>query len=112
MNVSDLYAQTLSSLTAARLAMLSPEWQDALDLETPNVRLQASLKLLQVQQAIGALSNAALADIASEMTTEEEALQNATSGLNAALQSIDRVQTVISTVTGVLNTVAKIVTLI
>lgn len=112
MTVSDLYSQTLSSLTATRLAMLSPDWQTALDLQTPDVRLQSSLKLLQVQQAIAALSNASLSDIAQEMNTEEEDIRSATSDLAQALKDLTKVQNVIGTITSLLTTVAKIVPLV
>jgi hypothetical protein len=92
--------------------MLSPEWQAALDGESSDVRLQASLTLIKVQQAITALSNAVLANIAEQMTAQEGALTSATAGLTKALKKIADVQKVMDAVTGVLNIVSTILPLL
>jgi hypothetical protein len=92
--------------------MLSPEWQAALDGESTDVRLQASLSLIKVQQAITALSNAVLADIAEKMTAQEGALTSATAGLTKALKKIGDVQKVMDAVTSILNIVATILPLL
>jgi hypothetical protein len=107
-----IYSQTLASLTATRTKMLSPEWQAALDGESADVRLQASLSLMKVQQAITALSNAVLADIADQMTAQEGALTASTTALTNALKKITNVQKVMDAVTSVLTTVATILPLL
>lgn len=112
MAISDLYSQTLSALTATRATMLSPDWQATLDGESSALRLQASQELVQVQKAISALSNAALSDIATQMSAQQGDLQADTKALTAALQDIQDVQNVVTTVTNILTTVAKIVPLI
>jgi hypothetical protein len=92
--------------------MLSPEWQAALDGESTDVRVQASLSLMKVQQAITALSNAVLADIAEQMSAQEDALKASTIGLTNALKKITNVQKVMDAVTSVLTTVATILPLL
>ena len=112
MTTSDLYTQTLSSLTATRAKMLSPDWQEALDKLTVDQRRQAGQDMMQTQLAISTLTNAALSDIAAQMAAEEDDLSNATDALSQALGDITKVQTVLAAVTDVLNVVAKIVPLI
>ena len=112
MNPSDLYSNTLSSLTTARASMLSPAWQAALDTGTPAQRLAASRELIQVQQAILALSNASLADIANSLQQNETALTAATTALQTALNSINNIANVISSIASALQVVAKIVPLL
>ena len=112
MNPSDLYSNALAALTAARTSMLTPAWQAALDQTTAEQRLAASRELIQVQQAILALSNQNLSDIAASMKSNEQALTNATSSLQNALRSITQVGNVISSVSSLLQTVAKIVPLL
>jgi hypothetical protein len=112
MSVTDLYSNTLSALTQARLQMLSSDWQAALDKGTSDERLAASRELLQVQQAILALSNESLKDIAGNMGANSTALQAGVTALNSALQDLSNVQNVIQSVSGVLSMVGKIVTLL
>jgi predicted component of type VI protein secretion system len=92
--------------------MLSPDWQDTLDTETPAQRLQASKELIQVQLAISKLSDASLADIAQQMNAQQADLQAATKGLDTALDDLTKFQTVVTAVANILNTVATIVPLI
>jgi len=112
MTASDLYSLSLATLVATRKKMLSPEWQEALDGQSADLRSAASMDLIQVQMAISALSNAVLSDIADEMSDESQAIQDATDGLNKALENISKVQNVISAVTTVLDTVSKFITLV
>ena len=112
MNPSDLYSATLSALTQARSVMLSPDWQAALDSATAADRMAASRELIQVQQAILALSNAALSDIANQMAANEKGLTQATSALTAALGDLTKVQNVLQTITGLVGVVAQILPLL
>lgn len=112
MNPSDLYSNALTALTAARTSMLTPAWQAALDQSTADQRLAASRELIQVQQAILALSNQGLSDIAASLQANQQALSNATSSLQNALKDITQVANVISGVSSLLQTVAKIVPLL
>lgn len=107
-----IYSQTLASLTATRTKMLSPEWQAALDGESADVRVQASLSLMKVQQAITALSNAVLADIAQQMDAQEDALKASTTALANSLKKITNIQKVIDAITSVVSTVATILPLL
>lgn len=86
----------------------SPKWQAALDGESADVRLQASLSLIKVQQAITALSNAVLADIAEQMDAQADGLEASATGLTNALKNISNVQKVMESVTSVLTIVATI----
>lgn len=112
MNPSDLYSNALAALTVARTNMLTPAWQAALDQSTAEQRLAASRGLIQVQQAILALSNQSLSDIAGLLQANQQALSNATSSLQNALKNISEVGNVISSVTTLLQTVATIVPLL
>ena len=112
MGTTDTYSLTLSTLISARAALLTPEWQEALDNQTAKVRLSASESLLDIQRAIAGLSNAVLAHVAEQMKAQEEALHSATANLNEALEKLDNVQGVLANVTSFVNVVAKIVPLI
>jgi hypothetical protein len=112
MSPSDLYSAALTALTNARMTMLTPEWQTALDASTPAQRLAASRELIQTQQAILALSNAQLSDIAAALQANDAALTATTSALAAALKNINQVAQVVNAVSSVLSTVAKIVKLL
>ena len=112
MTATDLYSQTLSSLVATRKSMLSPAWQTSLDGKSADLKAAASMDLVQVQMAISAMSNAALTDIANQMTDQSQAIQDATGALNDALKDLTNVQNIISGVTTVLNIVSKIVPLV
>jgi hypothetical protein len=92
--------------------MLTPAWQAALDGETADQRLAASNELIKVQQAIVALSNQSLSDIASSLQANDAALNKATSSLQAALKDITQVVNVLNSVSSLLQIVAKIVTLV
>ena len=112
MGTTDTYSMTLSTLIAARAALLTPEWQEALDNQTAQVRLLASESLLDIQRAIASLSNAVLAHIAEQMNAQEEALQSATANLEEALEKLDNVQGILVNVASFVNVIAKIVPLI
>ena len=109
---TDTYSMTLSTLIAARAALLTPEWQEALDNQTAQVRLLASESLLDIQRAIASLSNAVLAHIAEQMNAQEEALQSATANLEEALEKLDNVQGILVNFASFVNVIAKIVPLI
>ena len=112
MNPSDIYSNTLTTLTAARASMLTPGWQTALDQSTADQRLAASRELIQVQQAILALSNQSLSDIASSLQANQQALGTATAALQNSLKDITQVANIISSVSSLVQTVAKIVPLL
>jgi predicted DNA-binding ArsR family transcriptional regulator len=112
MVASTLYAQTLSSLTATRAAMLDPTWIAAQQGQSPETRFQASQALIQVQQAISSLSTASLDDIAEKMMAQEQAIQTATSNLTASLEDLTKVQNVLNAVSSVISLVAKVVPLL
>jgi hypothetical protein len=112
MNPSDIYSNTLTTLTAARTSMLTPGWQAALDQSTADQRLAASRELIQVQQAILALSNQSLSDIASSLQANQQALSTATAALQNSLKDITQVANIISSVSSLVQTVAKIVPLL
>ena len=109
MNPSDLYSMTLSVLTSARAAMLTPAFHAAEQMKDPDERLKASQTLLDIQQAIIALSTASLGDIAAKMKDNEKGLTKATANLKKALQKITEVKNVIDAASSVLGVVAKIV---
>jgi hypothetical protein len=112
MNPSDLYSNALSVLTAARSIMLTPGWQAEIDQGTSGQRLAASNELIQVQQAILALSNQSLSDIAASLQSNEKELSDATASLQDALKDITRIANVITSVSSLVQAVSKIVPLL
>jgi hypothetical protein len=112
MAISDLYANTLSTLTATRSKMLSPAWQASLDKVTPDDRVLAGNTLMQLGSAILCLSTASLADIALQMSANETQLANSTRDLTDALEDITKVQNILQKLTRALSIIAKIVPLL
>ena len=109
MDSSDLYSKALSTLTRLRLVMLSLDWQKALDRESEQTRLIASHTLIQVQQAIIAVSNASLGSIAVQMNQQKSDLSAATEGLTGTLDHITAVTAVLTSVAKLIGVVGKIV---
>jgi hypothetical protein len=109
---AELYSQTLSALVAARSAMMSSTWITAQQQQSDATRLQASLQLIRTQQAIAALSNAQLTNIANQMHAIEGALHTAVTNLNQCLTDLTHVQDVLNQVSTLVDTVAKIVPLV
>lgn len=112
MLASELYAGMLGALTATRRAMLSPDWVEAQQQGSPETRLAAARTLVEVQQAIAALSNAVLDRIATAMEAEAGAIQDATAGLQASLVSLSHVQGVLNAVATMIAVVRQLVVLI
>lgn len=112
MLASELYATTLKALTDARAAMLTPEWIAAQETQDPETRLRASQSLLQTQQAIAALSNAALSTIAVQMEAQESALRSSASSLESSLKHLERVQEVLTRAAELVELVGSVVPLI
>lgn len=112
MALTDVYANTLSELSTIRQTMLSPEWQDSLDGASKEDRLDASHKLLKVQQAILKLSDSSLSAIADKLQAQTGALQAATKDVNDTLADITRVQDVLDAVGTMIGVVAKVVSLL
>ncbi len=112
MTASDLYSNLLADLTNARSVMLSPQWQAQLDASTVNVRVAAGKQMIALQGAILSLSNASLSDIAKQMQANEADLTTCTNGLADALKDINKVQSILDSVTTALQVVAKIVPLL
>jgi len=112
MAISDLYADTLSALTATRSKMLSPAWQASLDKVTTADRVAAGNALLQLGSAILSLSTASLADIALQMSANATQLASSTKDLAEALADITKVQNILQKLTSALSIIAKIVPLL
>lgn len=112
MNPADLYSATLASLVSARSAMLTPEWQDALENVSKVDRVKASHKLLDTQHAILVLANTQLSTIAQKMADQKDALGATIDNLAKALASLQKVGTVLDAITSILNVLARIIPLI
>jgi hypothetical protein len=110
LTLSDLYSQTLAVLNNARNAMLTASFQAS--LTDPDDRLAASRALGDIQRAILTLANTALSDIVDEMKDNQVDLANACKGLDDALDKIENVQKFLTSITNVINVVAKIVPLL
>jgi hypothetical protein len=68
--------------------------------------------MIALQGAILSLSNASLSDIAKQMQANEADLTTCTNGLADALKDINKVQSILDSVTTALQVVAKIVPLL
>lgn len=112
MALSDLYSSTLAELLAIKNAMLSPDWQDALDAATKEERLAASHGLLDVQQALLRLSDASLSTIAAKMDAQRGLLDGAIVEVNRTLADMTNVRGVLDAVAQMVSVVAQIVPLI
>lgn len=109
MNPSDIYSLLLSVLTNARSQMLTPAFQAAAEMSDAGTRLKASQALVNIQQAILALSNASLSNIAQALKANEAALTTATSDLTTALKTITQVISIVDDATKLLTIVAQVV---
>jgi hypothetical protein len=108
-NPSDIYAAILNSLTAARQLMLTAAWQSTVP---DDLRPAAGQALVDVQQAILALSNASLSDIANYMQTSADALSQQAAALNAEVAKVNEVKGVIDTAAKIVSTISTIIPLL
>ena len=107
-----VYANTLSALTKARDSMLTLEWHEELNEATPQQQRDAARTLLRLENAIMALSNARLSEIAQKMSASQIELKAATEGIEAAERTLANIVGFLNAAAELVAVVAKVVTLV
>ena len=109
---STLRKKTLSELRKAFAAMMTPEWDLALDGKPDEEVTEAARALLAVQRARLRLGNARLADIRDGLKANETALRAGVEFLDEALQDLQDVARVLEATVALLATVGRIVDIV
>ncbi len=109
---SILRRRTRQTLRRAFLAMMSPEWDLALEGKPQADVNRAGRTLLNIQRARLRLGNADLADIRDELKANEARLVKGTRALDRSLKKLSNVKTVLQTAAALLTTVGRIVGLV
>lgn len=108
----DLYSSTLEQLNRILVTMLSPEWDAALQEVSPTERQAALRALLRVQHARLVLGNAILQEIADDLKENEASLVAGKEAVQSALDRLESVSKVLTAVSGLIDVVARVVTLL
>jgi hypothetical protein len=109
---SALRKKTLSGLRRAFAAMMTPEWDLALDDRTDEEVTEAARALLAVQRARLRLGNAKLSEIRDQLIADEEALTAGIDALAEALEDLQDVQRVLEATAALLAAVGRIVDIV
>ena len=112
MDATQLYSSTLELLNATILRMLSPEWDAKVQAASPEQRQKALAEMLQVQHARLVLGNAVLQDISGQLKANEQGLLDGQKALQAALAKLATVESVLNTISSLINIVARVVPLL
>jgi hypothetical protein len=112
MDATQLYSSTLEQLNRTIVKMTSPEWDAKVQAAPPGKRQQALAELLRVQHARLVLGNAVLQDIVKDLKANEQALLDGQKAVQAALDKLTTVDSVLKSVSSLINIVAKIVPLL
>jgi hypothetical protein len=109
---SALRKKTLSGLRQAFTAMMTPEWDLALEDRTDEELTEAARALLAVQRARLRLGNAKLADIRDQLRADEDALAEGIEALDEALLDLGDVERLLAATAALLATVGRIVDIV
>ena len=112
MSPSALRDKTLSELRKAFAAMMTPEWDLALEGKSDDELTEAARALLAVQRARLRLGNARLADIRDRLQEDETALQAGIEYLDEALEDLQDVGRVLEATALLLGVVGRIVDIV
>jgi len=112
MTPSALRDKTLSELRKAFAAMMTPEWDLALEGRSDEEVTEAARALLALQRARLRLGNARLADIRDRLQEDETALQAGIEYLGEALQDLQNVGRVLEATALLLGVVGRIVDIV
>lgn len=108
---SEIRRQTVSELRKVVLAMMSSEWDLALDGRSEEEVSEAARTLLRAQRARLRLGSAELTKIRDALTANQEALDRGRAALERALEDLGAIRTVLDAVAGFLGVVGRIVPL-
>ena len=112
MDAIQLYSATLEQLNKTITTMTSPRWDALVQAATPGERQQALSQMLSVQHARLVLGNATLQDIAEQLKANEQGLVNGQAAVQAALNTLTTVGSVLNAVSSLISVVAKIIPLL
>ena len=106
---SKVRRQTLSQLGRTFRAMMTPQWDLALEGRSDEEVTEAARSLLAVQRARLRLANAELADIRDGLQANEAALLKGAAELDGALADLRDVRRVLEATAAVLRAVGRVV---
>ena len=109
MSPSNTKKEILKKLRQTRKEMMFAAWTGAIRKKPVEVRREAALKLLDINDAIHELQNANLAEIRNKLIANETELLEGTANLGQALENLNQVKKVLNTVSKLLDVVAKVV---
>jgi hypothetical protein len=109
---STLRKKTVSELRKAFAAMMTPQWDLALEGRSDEEVTEAARALLAVQRARLRLGNARLADIRDGLVANETALKAGIEFLDEALGDLRDVQRVLEATAALLSAVGRIVDIV
>jgi hypothetical protein len=107
----EIRRQTVSELRRVILAMMSAEWDLALEGRSEEEVMEAARSLLQAQRARLRLGSAELREIRAELRANEEALERGRVALESALKDLHAIRTVLDAVAGFLRIIGRVVPL-
>lgn len=108
---SKLRNQTLSELRKTFSAMMSPQWDLALEGKSDREVTEAARSLLAVQRARLRLGNARLAEIRDALIDNEHDLVAGITRMTEARRTLDDTRAVIDAATALLATIGRIIEL-
>lgn len=108
MTPGEIRKQTIAQLRKIVTAMMSPEWDLALEGQSKAAEAKAAKLLLKVQRTRLRLMNAELKDIRDKLKANETALNQGTQSLQGALGNLQDVQRVLDATTAFVQIAAKI----
>ncbi len=109
---STLRKKTLSELRKTFVAMMTPEWDLALDGKSDEEVTEAARTLLAVQRARLRLGNAGLAEIRDGLVENETALRAGIEFVDEALENLQDVERVLEATAALLAAVGRIVDIV
>jgi hypothetical protein len=112
MDATQLYSSTLEQLNKTIIKMTSPEWDAKVQAAPADQRQAALAEILRVQHARLVLGNAILQEIVEKLKANEQALSDGQKAAQAALDKLATVESVLKTVSSLINVVARIVPLL
>ncbi len=105
---SEIRNETLKALRLAQRQLDSPEWILAIEEESPAIQREAALQRLNIQRTRIALENETLTQIRDGLVENERALETGRASLERSLRSLDRVKTVLESVTAFVGAIEKV----
>jgi len=112
MDSAQIYSSTLEQLNKTVVRLTSPEWDAKVQGAPPEQRQKALAELLRVQHARLVLANEALQDIADKLKANEPNLLDGQKALQAELDKLATVESVLKAISSLVNVLARIIPLI